>query len=97
MSVLTPASVSSLSSCEVRRGVRCQRCKVTAFVLQMTKKPGPAGPKVLLAAVAAVTAGHSDTGSGALGRMPEPELGSFLLLWREATGPVLVNLGIFYT
>jgi len=52
---------------------------------------------VLLAAVAAVTAGHSDTGSGALGRMPEPELGSFLLLWREATGPVLVNLGIFYT
>ena len=45
----------------------------------------------------AVTAGHSDTGSGSLGRMLEPELGSFLLLWREATGPVLVNLGIFYT
>ena len=47
--------------------------------------------------MAAVTAGHSDTGSGSLGRMLEPELRSFLLLWREATGPVLVNLGIFYT
>jgi len=40
MSVLTLASVSSLSSGEVRRGVRCQRCKVTAFVLQMTRTPG---------------------------------------------------------
>ena len=40
-----PALGSSLSSCEVRHGVRCQRCKVTAFVLQRTKKPGQLGPR----------------------------------------------------
>lgn len=45
MSVLTPALGSSLSSGEVRHGVRCQRCKVTAFVLQRTKKPGQLGPR----------------------------------------------------
>lgn len=64
MSVLTLASVSSLSSGEVRRGVRCQRCKVTAFVLQMTKTPGQLSDpaQVLLAAMTAEAAGHTDTG-----------------------------------